>query len=265
MAPPLLLTIAGSDSGGGAGIQADLKTFSALGAFGTSVITALTAQNTRGVSGVQGVPSSFVLAQIEAVVTDLPPAATKIGMLFSTEMVRAVAEAVRYYALKPTVLDPVMVAKSGDPLLEPDAIAVLREKLLPLCSVVTPNVPEAELLVGFPIRERHDMERAAEQLSQSGTAVFLKGGHLAGSSVWDLLWRRGHTPLWFSGPRIDSSNTHGTGCTLSSALAAELAWGQDLPRAASAARAFVQGAMRGSQGWRIGNGHGPLDHGWKQR
>ena len=265
MAPPVLLTIAGSDSGGGAGIQADLKTFEALGGFGASVLTALTAQNTCGVSAVHAVPPLFVLEQLEAVVSDLPPAATKLGMLFSAEIVQVVATALAKYRLPNLVLDPVMVAKSGDTLLQGDAVKALKEKLLPLCTVVTPNLPEAELLCGFAVSGRAEMEKAAAVLGECSAAVLLKGGHLAGDTVWDLLWRRGEVPVWFSGPRVDSKNTHGTGCTLSSAVAVGLALGQDLPRAVSFARDYVQGAIRGSQNWKLGGGHGPLDHGWRQR
>ena len=257
-APPIALTIAGSDSGGGAGIQADLKTFHAFGVFGTTAITAVTVQNTRGVTGVHAVPIDVVRAQIRAVAEDLPPAAVKTGMLATSELVRAVAESIREHRLPNYVLDPVMVATSGDRLLDADAERTLLDELLPLAALATPNLDEAALLVGFPVRTEDDMRRAAEALVARGArAALLKGGHLPGEELVDLLYDGAEWHEWRR-PRIDTRSTHGTGCTLSSAVAAGLAHGLTLPRAVADGLDYVQRAIRSAPG--LGSGHGPLNH-----
>ena len=241
---PRLLTIAGSDSGGGAGIQADLKTFSALGCFGMTAITALTAQNTTGVRAIHGVPPDMLRDQIDAVVEDIGVDAVKIGMLHSPDIVRTVAEAIDRYNLPHVVLDPVMVATSGAVLIDNPAIAALVKELFSRAALVTPNLDEAALLVGRPLRTEADMEASAhELLAQGARAVLLKGGHLAGEVVCDLLLTQSGAPHWMRAPRIVTPNTHGTGCTLSSAIAAYLALGYTLINAVEAARTFVRGAL----------------------
>ena len=258
-----VLTIAGSDSGGGAGIQADLKTFAALGVYGTCAITAITAQNTVGVSAVAAVATDLVTAQIEAVASDIPPDATKTGMLATAAIVEAVAAAIRELDLPDVVVDPVMLAKSGDALLDADGVEALRAELLPLARVVTPNLPEAETLSGRPIRSREDAREAARRIHGLGPkAVVVKGGHGTGDTVIDLLFD-GSGFHEFSTPRIDSRHTHGTGCTFASALAAHLALGHGLAEATARAQAFVSGAIRA--GLAIGHGHGPVDHFWLAR
>lgn len=260
---PVVLTIAGSDSGGGAGIQADLKTFAALGVYGTSAITAITAQNTVGVSAAQVLASDLVVAQIEAVASDFTVAATKTGMLGSAAVVEAVAAAIAEFDLPLVVVDPVMLAKGGDRLLDVDAVAALKATLLHHALVVTPNIPEAEVLSGITIAGLDDAKRAAERLRGSrGPAVIVKGGHAGGAEVVDLLFD-GNRFYEFRMPRIDSRNTHGTGCTFASAIAAGLALGQALPDATARAQAYVADAIRG--GLAIGGGHGPLDHFWALR
>jgi hydroxymethylpyrimidine/phosphomethylpyrimidine kinase len=258
---PRALTIAGSDSGGGAGIQADLKTFAALGVYGVSAVTALTAQNTRGVTGVHVVPSEFVTAQIEAVISDIGCDAVKTGMLATSAIVEAVAAAVAAMDLPNLVVDPVMVAKSGDRLLDDDALHAVRVSLLPLARVVTPNVPEAEVLAGMVIRTRDDLAEAARRIARfHPRAVVVKGGHLAGPEVVDLVFERGEV-VALVGPRIEGPHTHGTGCTFAAAIAAGLAKGADLREAVREAKAFVEGAMRA--GVAVGSGHRPLDHFWR--
>ncbi len=255
------LTIAGSDSGGGAGIQADLKTFAAHGVYGTSAITAVTAQNTTGVFGVTAMPADMVVAQIDAVAADLRPAAVKIGMLADPSVVRAVAAALRRHALAPVVLDPVMVAKGGDRLLTDDAVGALRDELLPLATVVTPNLPEAEVLTGMRARTPDDMLAIARRLVEMGAhSALVKGGHLDGDAV--DVWTDGREQLRLSSPRIETRHTHGTGCTLSSAIAANLALGRALPDAIRAAKAYVSGAITHAPG--LGAGHGPLAHFWNR-
>ncbi|HET9226299.1 MAG TPA: bifunctional hydroxymethylpyrimidine kinase/phosphomethylpyrimidine kinase [Thermoanaerobaculia bacterium] len=249
--PPRLLTIAGSDSGGGAGIQADLKTFAAHGAYGMSAITALTAQNTLGVRAVHEVPPEIVAAQIDAVLEDIGVDAVKIGMLASAPIVRAVADRLRHWKPPHVVLDPVMVAKSGDPLLRDDAVEALLEELVPLCEIVTPNLPELERMTGG---------RGAEELAKRGPAVLAKGGHGEGEEVVDLLWVKGEVHR-FRHPRLSTTSTHGTGCTLSSAIAARLARGEELPRAVGGAIEYLQGAMKAA--YPLGSGHGPVDHLWR--
>lgn len=258
---PHVLSIAGSDSSGGAGIQADLKTFTALGCFGMTAITALTAQNTLGVRAIHGVPAQMLCDQIDAVVEDIGVDAVKIGMLHSPEIVQEVASAIDRHALQKVVLDPVMVATSGAVLIDHPAIAALVRELFGRAVLVTPNLDEAALLVGRPLANEADMEAAARELLGKGArAVLLKGGHLAGDVVSDLLLERGGQPQWMRAPRIQSANTHGTGCTLSSAIAAYLALGYALPEAVDAARVYVRGAIAAGATVRTGSGSGPLNH-----
>ena len=260
---PTALTIAGSDSGGGAGIQADLKTFAAFGVYGTSAIAAITAQNTVGVTAVEPIPADLVVAQIEAVAGDITLHAIKTGMLANAAIVEAIAAAIEDLELPNIVVDPVMVAKSGDRLLDDDAVQTLRVELLPLALVVTPNIPEAEVLSGRRIVSLEDAREAARAIHALGArAVIVKGGHAAGDDIVDLLFD-GERFTEFRTPRIASSNTHGTGCTFASAIAAGLAAGRPLHDAAQQAQAYVAGAIR--HGLAIGHGHGPLDHFWRFR
>jgi hydroxymethylpyrimidine/phosphomethylpyrimidine kinase len=259
---PRVLSIAGSDSGGGAGIQADLKTIAALGCYGMTAITALTAQNTLGVRAIHGVPPAMLRAQIDAVLEDIGAHAVKIGMLHSPEIVLTVAEAIDRHALKKVVLDPVMVATSGAVLIDNPAIAVLVRELFGRASVVTPNLDEAALLVGRTLDNEAAMEAAARELVEMGApAVLLKGGHLAGDVVSDLLITNNGELHWMRAPRIHTANTHGTGCTLSSAIAAQLALGASLLQAVQAARAYVHAALQAGARVRTGAGSGPLNHG----
>jgi len=264
--PVVALTIAGSDSSGGAGIQADLKTFAALGVFGTSAVTALTAQNTQGVRGVHAVPADFVVAQVDAVLDDLAVAAVKTGMLATADVVRAVAVLAAAGRLPRLVVDPVMVASSGDRLLEPQAERLYVEALLPHAFVLTPNVREAEVLLGTPIRTLEDQHEAARALGALGPAtVVVKGGHAvvdsAGDAV-DVVWD-GTSTYELRSPRLRTSNDHGTGCTFASATAAALAQGAGTREALEGAKIFVSRAVTGGAAWRLGRGHGPLDHfGW---
>ncbi len=258
---PRVLSIAGSDSGGGAGIQADLKTIAALGCYGMTAITALTAQNTLGVRAIHSVPLQMLSDQIDAVVEDIGVDAVKIGMLHSAETVRVVAAAIGRHALPHIVLDPVMIATSGAVLIDQEAIAVLVTDLFPSAQVITPNLDEASLLVGRPLESEADIEAAARQLLEMGApAVLLKGGHLAGDTVSDLLLMRDGKACWMRAPRIPSPNTHGTGCTLSSAIAAHLALGSSLPQAVQLAREYVRGALEAGAAVRTGAGSGPLNH-----
>ena len=260
---PRLLSIAGSDSGGGAGIQADLKTFSALGCFGMTAITALTAQNTTGVRAIHGVPLDMLRDQIDAVLEDIGVDAVKIGMLHSPEIVQVVANAIDRHALPHVVLDPVMVATSGAVLIDSPAIAALVRELFGRAVLVTPNLDEAALLVGRPLASEVDMEVAARELLAKGArAVLVKGGHLAGEVVSDLLQVAGSAPYWMRAPRIATANTHGTGCTLSSAIAAHLALGHTLLDAVEAARTYVRGALLAGVTVKTGQGSGPLNHGF---
>ena len=257
MRVPKALTIAGSDSGGGAGIQADLKTFSAFRVFGMSVLTAVTAQNSVGVSGVYNLPPPFVAAQIDAVLGDLGADAVKLGMLSTAEIIAAVAQRLRDHRQAHIVLDPVMIAKAGDSLLQQDARAALIEALLPLAEVVTPNLHEASVLADIPVATEKDMEEAARRIHARGPRhVLVKGGHLKDSAT-DLLWD-GHALTRFPGPRLDSNNTHGTGCTLSAAIAAGLAHGRPLTDAVREAKAYVTAAIR--EGFQVGRGVGALRH-----
>ena len=258
---PIALTIAGSDSGGGAGIQADLKTFSALGAYGASVITALTAQNTKTVTAMHDVPPSFVTEQLLCVLSDLDVTAIKVGMLSSPLIITAVTDVLKANQQIPVVLDPVMVAKSGDSLLSDDALDALKEQLCPLAAVITPNLPEAaKLLSTDEARNENEVREQAQKLIDSGiAAVLIKGGHLEGSQSDDILITA-QTTTEYPHPRIDTKNTHGTGCTLSSAIAAGLAKGRDLQSAVSVAESYVHNAILASDELSIGQGHGPVHH-----
>jgi hydroxymethylpyrimidine/phosphomethylpyrimidine kinase len=257
------LTIAGSDSSGGAGIQADLKTFAAHGVYGMCAITAVTAQNTLGVIAWEALSADLVTAQIEAVAGDIGVDAVKTGMLANAAIVEAVAAAVQSLELPQLVIDPVMVAKSGDRLLEDEAVDAIRAELLPQAHVVTPNVPEAEILAGIRIRSVEDMRQAGRRILALGPRVVLvKGGHLAGPESIDVACTAERI-LEFSGPRIQTQHTHGTGCTLASAIAANLAKGLADLDAIGEARAYVEGAIRAAPG--IGKGHGPLGHFWRAR
>ena len=251
------LSIAGSDSSGGAGIQADIKTMSAHGVFAMTAVTALTAQNTTGVTDIMETTPAFLAAQLDAVFTDIYPDAVKIGMVSSAELIAVIAEKLTEYGAKHIVVDPVMVATSGAPLLRPDAVEALRTKLLPLAEVATPNIPEAEILAEMTIASPEDMEAAAQIISDRyGCAVLCKGGHDLNDAN-DLLWKDG-TAHWFRGRRIDNPNTHGTGCTLSSAIASNLARGMDLETAVDRAKAYISGALAAMLD--LGKGRGPMNH-----
>jgi len=262
---PIALTIAGSDSGGGAGIQADLKTFSALGVYGASVITALTAQNTKGVSAIHDAPPEFIGAQIDAVFSDLDVGAVKIGMVSQGAAIEAIAHGLARWRQTKVVLDPVMIAASGDRLLAPDAIDVLKRALIPRALVITPNLLEAAALLDAPVaRDEAEMQEQAERLLALGSrAVLIKGGHGSGAESVDLLLEGGET-IRLAAARIATRNTHGTGCTLSSALAAGLAKGLELAAAARAAKSYVSAAIAAADRIEIGSGHGPVHHfhGW---
>ena len=255
-----VLIVAGSDSGGGAGIQADIKTVTALGGFAMTAITALTAQNTKGVFGIVGVEPDFIAEQMHVVLEDLGADAIKIGMLHNEAVIETVCRVIAEQAADlPLIVDPVMFAKGGHALLEPKAVAALRASLLPLASVVTPNIPEAEALVGNCIETVEDMQVAAEAIATMGPgAVLVKGGHLAGNSLSDILHTKTATRRW-DDSRIDSRHTHGTGCTLASAVATGLAQGLALEAAVTRARCYVREAIRQAPGF--GAGHGPLGHG----
>ena len=251
------LTIAGSDSSGGAGIQADIKTMTANGVFALCAVTALTAQNTTGVTDILESTPHFLAEQLDAVFTDIFPDAVKIGMVSSAELIRVIAEKLRQYGAREIVVDPVMVATSGAKLLRPDAIETLTRELLPLATVLTPNIPEAEILAGMTITDAAGMEAAARAISEKyGCAVLCKGGHQVNDAD-DLLWRGG-AGKWFRGRRIDNPNTHGTGCTLSSAIASNLAKGFDLDTSVERAKAYISGALGAMLD--LGHGSGPMDH-----
>jgi hydroxymethylpyrimidine/phosphomethylpyrimidine kinase len=258
---PNILTIAGSDSGGGAGIQADLKAFSALGAYGASAITALTAQNTQGVSAVHAPPAAFVTAQLDAVFGDLRIDAVKLGMLANADIVRAVAAALRRYRPTHIVLDTVMISKSGHALLLPDAVSALRDELLPLATVITPNLPEAAALLGeAEASDEAGMQRQAEALRALGArGVLLKGGHLGGGESPDWLFD-GDERYRITGPRVATRHTHGTGCTLSAAIAALLPRSASLPDAVRAAKIYLTGALEQADRLQVGSGIGPVHH-----
>ena len=251
------LTIAGSDSSGGAGIQADIKTMTANGVFAMSAVTALTAQNTTGVTGIMEVSPEFLKEQIDCIFTDIRPDAVKIGMVSSAELIRAIAEKLKEYQAENIVVDPVMVATSGAKLISDDAIGTLKEALLPMADILTPNIPEAEVLSGMEVKTEEDMVKAAEKISRTyHCAVLLKGGHQLNDAN-DLLCR-GEEHRWFYGKRIDNPNTHGTGCTLSSAIASNLAKGFDMETAVERAKAYISGALGAMLD--LGKGSGPMNH-----
>ena len=256
------LTIAGSDSSGGAGIQADIKTMTCNGIFAMSAITALTAQNTTGVSAIMEVKPEFLKEQIKAVVTDIFPDAVKTGMLSSSALIKVISDSIKEYGLKNIVVDPVMVATSGAKLITDEAIETLKKELLPLATVITPNIPEAEVLFASKIQNETDMEIAAKEISSKfGCAVLLKGGHSlndANDYLFDA--KSGNDGIWFYGKKINNPNTHGTGCTLSSAIAANLAKGKSLSEAVKNAKAYISGALEAMLD--LGKGSGPLAHNW---
>ncbi len=257
---PKAMTIAGSDSGGGAGVQADLKTFAALGVYGASTLTAITAQNTVGVTAVHEIPTDVIRAQIDAVLTDIGADAVKTGMLSSSAIIECVADALEHWGVPALVIDPVMVAKSGDSLLQDEAVGALRSRLLPLATIVTPNIPEAEVLTGMNIRTDADVRKAAQAIVAMGAgAVVVKGGHREGPAT-DIFFD-GSQFHEFTADRIDTQNTHGTGCTFASAIAAGLAKGLPVVDAVGAAKDYVTEAIRHS--FPIGQGHGPLSHLWR--
>jgi len=258
-----VLSIAGSDSGGGAGIQADLKTIAALGGYGMTAITAITVQNTVGVRAIQALPAELLAQQIDAVAEDIGVDAVKIGMLHDVAVVRAVAAALQRHRFPHVVLDPVMVATSGDKLITQDTVAVLIRELFPLATLITPNLDEAGWLIGRNIRGVDELEGAARELLALGArAVLLKGGHLDGPELTDLLLAPPAAPQRWSARRIATRNTHGTGCTLSSAIACQLALGEPLAAAVQSARAYVRGALAAGADVATGHGHGPLNHGF---
>lgn len=255
-----VLTIAGSDSSGGAGIQADLKTMLANGVYGMSAITALTAQNTKGVRMVQEASADFLAAELDAVFEDIRPDAVKIGMVSSPKLIEVIAEKLQAYKAEHIVVDPVMVATSGAKLLADEAIAVLRDRLFPLAEVITPNIPELGVLTGETITDESSFSRAAHELRQSAHVnVLAKGGHSVGDAS-DLLVMNDGSEKWYRGTRVDNPNTHGTGCTLSSAIAANLAKDFDLPEAIGRAKSYLFGALLAKMN--LGKGSGPVDHGW---
>jgi hydroxymethylpyrimidine/phosphomethylpyrimidine kinase len=257
-----VLTIAGSDSGGGAGIQADLKTISAVGCYGMSVITALTAQNTKGVSGIHAVPPSFAADQMAAVFTDIGADAVKIGMLFSVQLIEIVAAQLQKHGAKNIVLDPVMVAQSGDKLVQDEAVDALKKHLMPLADVITPNVPEAEVLLDCKVKSPLDMQDAAKALSYLGSqSVLIKGGHLSKNESTDFLYLpREDRMVMLEEDRIKTRNNHGTGCTLSSAIAAYLAKGFKIEDAVKRAKTYITKAIRAGAQYKLGSGHGPVHH-----
>jgi hydroxymethylpyrimidine/phosphomethylpyrimidine kinase len=258
MKPRRVLTIAGSDSGGGAGIQADLKTITVLGGFGMSVITALTAQNTLGVHGIHEVPAEFVAAQFDAIATDMGIDAAKTGMLATSDIIRMVAQKISQYKIEKIVVDPVFIAKGGASLIHEEAKAMLIAELIPLALVLTPNIPEAEVLSGIGIAKLSEMKEAARIILRLGAKnVIIKGGHLLGDKAEDLLYD-GKEFAVFSSPRFITADTHGTGCTFSAAIATALARGMDVAAAITEAKRYITEAIRRS--WRIGGGHGPTNH-----
>lgn len=258
---PRALTIAGSDSGGGAGIQADLKTFAALGAYGASIVTAITAQNTVAVTAIHEIPIEVIAAQADAVLSDIGTDAAKTGMLATPAIIATVADRLRAHGVARLVVDPVMVAKSGDRLLREDAIDALRTLLLPMATVVTPNVPEAEAIAGIAVKGHDSAVEAARRIRAMGPAVVvIKGGHLDGEVVEDVVFD-GETVTVLSGRRVATRHTHGTGCTFSAAIAARLAWGDAPVEAVRVAREYLQGAIE--HAWPLGAGHGPVDHLWR--
>ena len=261
MITPIALTVAGSDSSGGAGIQADLKTFAALGVYGASVITALTAQNTQGVTGIHQVPADFVTAQIDAVFADLAVGAVKIGMVAELSVIDAIAAGLARWRPKHVVLDPVMVATSGDRLLKADAVDALRTRLIPLASVITPNLPEAAALLEEAVARTESAiaDQGTRLLALGSRAVLIKGGHGAGTESIDYLVTSAGT-IALPAPRVATKNTHGTGCSLSSAITAGLAKGEDMEVAVRNAKAWVSAAIAAADRFAVGHGHGPIHH-----
>lgn len=259
-----VLTIAGSDSGGGAGIQADIKTISALGCYAASAITAITVQNTLGVQAVHPVPLDILRGQIDAVLSDIGADAIKIGMLHSSEVVNLVAEMIEKYQIRNIVLDPVMVSTSGHRLIEEDAVEVIKTRLMPLARVITPNVPEAEILAGCKIAGEDEFEAIARRLSDNGNvSVLMKAGHLSGDSLVDYFYNAEDDNMTkLQSKRVQTRNTHGTGCTLSSAFAASLAKGENLTDAAISAKRYIEQAIISGAEYEIGKGHGPVNHGF---
>lgn len=251
-----VLTIAGSDPSGGAGLQADLKTITAHGLYGMSAITALTAQNTTGVYGIMPCPPAFLAQQLDCIFQDIPPDAVKIGMAGGVDQIQVIAQKLGQFHAQRVVLDPVMVATSGGRLLANEAVQAVVELLLPLCTLITPNIPEAEVLAEMSITNAQDMERAAAVIGQRGPAVLIKGGHRT-EDANDLLWEKNHA-VWFKGERIATENTHGTGCTLSSAIACRLAQGDSLEESVRRAKGYLTGAL--GAGLNLGKGSGPIDH-----
>lgn len=256
-----LLSIAGSDSGGGAGIQVDLKTFSALGCYGMTVVTAITSQNTKGVTGVWPMATDCVEQQLEAVLSDIGVDAVKIGMLWSLELAERVADILVRYKAENVVFDPVMVAQSGDVLMKQDVAADLARILIPVSTVVTPNIPEATWLLGYDINDREDMKKAAEELLSWGFKnVLLKGGHLDENAAFDIIVSKNNKTDAFHSARVETENNHGTGCTLSSAIASYLAHGYDITEACRMAKNYVTDALIKGADYKIGEGHGPVHH-----
>ena len=258
---PVVLSIAGSDSSGGAGIQADLKTMSALGVFGSTAITAITAQNTVGVNAVQGVAPDVVAAQIDAVFSDLHPDAVKIGMLFSSDIVEVVSQRLAYWKPRWIVLDPVMISTSGCKLIADDAIEALLKKLMPMASILTPNRAEAAHIAGMEMTTADDVNEVAQRILSLGcNAVLMKGGHFSDGAMTDRLYLSDGSCHEYKGRHVDTANTHGTGCTLSSAIASHLALGHSLPDAVAAAKDYLQHALEAGANVEIGAGHGPVNH-----
>ena len=262
---PRVLTIAGSDSGGGAGIQADIKAISATGSYASSAVTAITVQNTVGVIEVFPIPSDIVAAQIDAVLSDIGADAVKIGMLHSSDVIVAISSVLSEYNIRNIVLDPVMVSTSGHRLIEESAVETLKEVLIPMATVITPNIPEAEILSGVSVSGRGDLPEMARRLSLDGRlSVLMKAGHLANGSMTDYFYNAVENHIIeLDSERIETRNTHGTGCTLSSALASYLAQGLSLDDSVRAAKTYISGAVRSGKDYAVGNGHGPVNHFWK--
>ncbi len=256
------MTVAGSDPSGGAGIQADIKTISACGCFATSAIVAVVDENTVGVSGVHPIPVDFVVGQIHFILDDIGTDAVKIGMLHSSELIKAVHDVLSEYPdIRNIVLDPVMVASSGDPLLQADAVSTLRDMLIPKCSVITPNIPEAEMILGCKIEYQDQLPDAAIELAKFGTSVYLKAGHLTDDKLTDIFYNAKNREITRLGSeRVDTVNTHGTGCTLSSAIASYLAYGNSLTDSAKLAKKYINNAIKAGAEYDIGHGHGPVHH-----
>lgn len=258
---PVALTIAGSDSGGGAGIQADIKTFSSLGIYGASILTAVTAQNTQGVRGIQAVSPEIIRGQLEAIFEDLPVDAIKVGMLHTIEAVRSVSEILSTHSCSPIILDPVMISTSGSRLLREDAVKCVIHDLFPLTTLLTPNIQEAEYLSGIPIHGENEIKKAADRLLSLGCeSVLIKGGHIPGETMTDWLFTGKQEPICLVSPTVETRNTHGTGCTLSSAIAAYMALGLPLTEAVRSAKEYITQALTHGADIQVGKGHGPMNH-----